>query len=250
MSKTIKNIVLVFTLICAVALVVFCVELFLINRDDAEPAVPDQGAAAPNGGPGETQNGNGPALNGGGSQQNGEENGEQISSGPPDNPGRQDNPQQPSEGEQYNLPISNVSRVDLVLFADEELFDYEEFEGFSWQFTYSGDDSAALEIAFAFIRPQDEEGYISAFLYNYLDGGESTAPVERNVGNSLIEGMFITGINAGTTYEAWIRSLSDMGEENMLLVFVVKYQNEAQKLAIYNILDSMLFALRDEVDDE
>jgi hypothetical protein len=59
--------------------------------------------------------------------------------------------------------------------------------------------------------------------------------------------MFITGTNAGETYDAWLCSLADIGVNTLALVIVVNYRNDTQMNLIYTVLDSMEIVPLDDV---
>ena len=238
MSNTVKNIVLVFTLLCAIGLVVFCVELVMINGDNGN----ESESAASNGvgdNPGGSSNGNDNSQDGSDPSQN-EQN--CTSSG---------RPAGSTAGTRQNLPMPDAA--ELILYSDEELFDYVELDGEFWILTYLGDGDAALEIGFALIQPQDGiDGLARTYLGNYSDEVEAEVEGERSIGRSSIRGIYVSGSHGGTEYEAWLRDMTDFGKESIALVFAIRYQNEAQKEALFSIIDTMEFDRTGEpaVDDE
>jgi hypothetical protein len=237
MNKTVKNIVMVFTLLCVLFLIVFCVELILVNREAAqndtgaaisasEPSQPDENEEGeePANGNGE-DNGNGGDSNG----DNGDANGGETIVIPV-----------PQDGTRFELPMLGEDQT-LIVYADESLFRYSEGEA-DWLFTYLGEGTASLEIAFDFITPPGGmERLAGVFLDGYLDGGESTVLGEQEIGESELRGHAITGEQADgdLTFEAWIHSLTGSMDVGTAVVFVMKYENEGQRAALYTIIDSM-----------
>ena len=146
MNKTVKNIVMVFTLVTAIFLIVFCVELILVNRENERDSA-DASAAA----------------SGGDSEENGE-NGEPDDQEPYDNGADTNGTENGDEGEQNGEETPDASRFELpmlleeeamtlIIYADEAIFDFEVGDRDDWFFTYTGDGQASLRISFDFISP-------------------------------------------------------------------------------------------------
>ena len=234
MNKTGKNLLLVFTLLCMIALAIFVVELVLLNRDENGESGP-----AASGGPAE-ENGNGEDPGQGASdteEPSGtgyEENGE--------TPGFTDQPSDipPPSGRRHVLALSE--NESLVIYADDDLFEFHDGE-IEWRFTYTGgepvvlgESQAILAVTLAFIDPDlGISAYAETFLVPYLDGGESTVIGEGQIRNSSLRGVFVTGEVGGETYEAWIRSLTG----RTVLLLVINYQNYEQRQALYSVLDTL-----------
>ena len=245
MSKTTKNIVLVFTLLCSVVLVLFCVELVIINSGN------ESGSTLSNGDPansGEAANGDGESPNGADSFF-GDPNGTGPGSGQLDDPGLTDGLPLDLRVTRRNHLISGGA--ELVLYADEELFDFEEIDE-NRIYTYLGEGIASFEIHLALIQPQDGlDGLASRYLRNYSDDIEATVGDERNIGRTSISGLFVSGSHDGIEYEAWLRSMSDFGQDTIALVFVIYYEDQTQRDALFNVLDTMeIVILEDAEDDE
>jgi len=227
MSKTIKKIIVVFTILCAMLLIVFSIELILINRDSesggTEPSAQgspppgsggdNDGAKAPDPGTPETANGNGDAAHSGGAQ-------------PP-----------PPLGTRHERLMPGDS--ELVFYVQDELFEHtaEEQEAIYDIFTFRDGGTAALEIRFVFM-PQGVSVYASSYLEVDFDVAESTVYGEEPISRSPLRGFLITGTKAGTTYESWIYTFSDPELVNLGISFIIYYQNEAQRSALYTILDT------------
>jgi len=149
-------------------------------------------------------------------------------------------PQNPSSmPSKYSFPLFN--ETDLVFHVDDSLFSFFEVE-INWMFYYIPDEAAMLEISYVFAAPLIIDELASGLLYNYLDDGEVFTEDNRSIANSPLSGYYAAGINGETTYEVWLYSISDLTSEGLALAIVTSYQNEDQKKAIYDILDSMEIA--------
>jgi len=238
MSKTVKNLLLGFTLVCAIALFVFCIELIVINRDASAGGTGGSSAAtsSPSPSPSPSQSGT-----------PGGEGSSPIVPGtkpPPDSGasgagnGSQDEVNDPPPsptGKRYELWLPGNEM--LIVHADEGLFDYSEGES-DWFFTYT-QGGAMLEISFVFVSAAGVEARANTFLDNYLDGGSSTVGGEGPIKRSSIRGVYVTGVKGAETYEAWLHSLARSGNSDLALVFVINYRSDEQKNALYTILDTM-----------
>ncbi|MCL2227962.1 MAG: hypothetical protein FWB97_10140 [Oscillospiraceae bacterium] len=241
MTKTVKNIVMAFTLVATIFLVVFCVELFLVNREAG-----DSGAEA-------TVSTEPPYEDG----ENGEpydENDQEPQEGePPHENGDEDEvpdpegPEYPLEATRLELPML-APELTLVVYVDESLFHVETGD-FYWAFEYEGGGEASLRISFDFITPPGIRSLAERFLYGHLDGGDSLVLGERFIGDSALRGFAVVGDHEdGRTYEAWIHSLTGDQDTGMAVVFVANFQNEEQQSAIHTILSSM--EMHSEADEE
>ena len=249
MNKTVKNIVIIFTLVSIVAVTVFSVELVLLNRDA-----------------GGSENGLEPLENAGisvidiqpslepavledpglGDDNGQHENSEQLED--PADPDETEDLPPLSPPIRHTMPME-IDERELIVYANEELFDVSAGESYLL-FTFTGSGNASLEIAFDFITPPGGMEQLSLrFLTDYLDGGESTVVGYGGIRDSELNGVLVTGEKNGTTYEAWIHSLTGSNTDGMALVFVIDYQNDTQRDALYTVLDTVEMIL-DEGDDE
>ena len=231
MSKTLKNILMGFTLLCVVVLVVFCVELILINRGNNDRSAPVISNVAPEDPAGdELQNGYDPFA---------------------DDPFNENGPFPPAPEDISNINAlipPNAQRESFLLSEIAELafyIDMDFFERFEPPhgliLTHLSDGDAKIEISFDLISPL---GGINAhavnFLYNYLDGGDTVVEGMRSVGNSQVRGVLVTGENAGDTFYAWLIDISDLeAEADLALVIVINYSTDEQRDMIYTVLDTM-----------
>ena len=237
MSKILKNIIMIFTLLCVIFVIVFCVELFLLNResdDTPEPALSNNDANDPSDDPfgeddpfpfddlfldsAEPDDMSGPGVT------------------PPINATRQ------------SFLLSQDA--ELVFYVDMELFGIEEL-GSGWYFPYLSDGNAGLEVNFTFIQPQAGIAALADnFLYNLLDGEETIIQGEQSIGRSPVRGVFVTGENNGEIYSAWLRSLSDFGSDTLALVVRINYETDAQRDIIFSILDTMYINILTETSPD
>jgi len=246
MTRTVKNIVMAFTLLCAIFLVIFVVELILVNRDTGEDY-------------------NGSAIFNGQAVTNGAENGEE-----PNGPDELGEPAAiglgdeliiiPGEGTRFEIEMLDTG-LTLVLYVDEGVFDFRPEDGEVeryWWFYYRADDSitdrVALEVAIDFITPPDGiDGLASRFLDGYLEGADSIVRGERDIRNSSLRGVEVAGEREdGRIYEAWIHRLVERSAHELAVVFVIRYDTDEQRDALYSILDT-LYMISDhepEYDEE
>ena len=234
MNKTVKNIILVFTLVCLIVLVVFVIELFVQNRGTEDSggaaAAPASGAPASTGG----SNARPPASPAG----NGPSSGE-SSSGQPEAPAK-------PAGKRYELPYSAYKT--LFIYVDEELFKHIEMDSGD-MFVYIGEDpeegagedsgegKASLEICPVPI-PDGAEACAETFLDGYLEGNESFVSGTSQIKQSALSGIFVSGVKDGETFEAWIHDTAD-GSGGKGIAFVLRYSDNEQKSALYAILDTL-----------
>ena len=232
MNKIVKNSIVAFTMLCVVVLVVFLIELLVINsekEDGGEPGpthtadspansgdVPDDGKTSP----GSHQ----PGSDGQAEDQDGQDG--------------QDEAYPEPTGTRHEIGI--YSGVKLIVYADVELFEFTEPESEEIRgvFTFKGSGDAVLEVMNAYM-PQGVSAFATSFLsVNYeVDG--STDNGEQAIGKSPLNGISVTGEKDGIAYEAWVLVFPDAEVEGTGLVIIISYQNETQRLNLYDILDSL-----------
>ena len=239
MSRLIKNVLVVFTLICVIFLVIFCIELIIVNwGSDSKGQEPQIAVISPDGKGGKTDEPDIPDVNPGGDQHS-----DDVPESPDVTGDNVDDTEQAennrvSKSKHYLIPMLDDIHI-LELFADEELFSYSEGES-QWKFTYMGGGKAELEVASDFISPPGGiDAVAKIFLDNYLNGGKTKVGGKKQIGGSTLQGVFVYGDNNGETYEAWIHGPLNGSETGTAVVFIVNYENEAQKTAIYAILDTL-----------
>lgn len=252
MNKILKNLLVVFAAICAIVLVVFCIELIILNRE------PDSGGNSPQSlseGNGEG-NGEGSGVgNGVGSGKEGGdgESGQQSGSGKASpgsanqtgggagpgsantNPNAAGEPVIPPTASRFSLLMPGG--LVLVIYVDEADFEFSEHVD-SYRFSYTSGGTAALEVLLASM-PRGLDSFAETFLDGYVGSGGSTVGGEGPIGRSAVNGVFVSGEQNGEKHEAWIHSLSYVGLSDFSIVFDIRYRNEEQRDALYAIIGTM-----------
>jgi len=221
MNKTVKNLILVFTLICAIVLVIFIIELITLNKNtgDGEPAA----AESKNMPAGIIESSANLLPSPAGNM-----------SSPKGTSDARSQSQAQETGKRYELLYSLTET--LVLYADEELFEHEEMDSGD-KFVFADDENVSLEICPAYI-PNGTEACAETFLDGYLDGNESFVSGMSNIKRSALSGVFVSGVNGGETFEAWIHNITN-GPGDTGLAFVIRYSDNEQKNALYAVLDTL-----------
>ena len=226
MSNITKNLLLALTLVCVIALIVFCIQLLIINRG-VEPITP---GASVSGGP---QSGD--------EDPDSEENGEDTPSnlngdGDAGENGyldpAQETTRQPPVGTRNEIQVTSDST--LVIYAREELFDFERGET-DWFFIYTGEGVATLEIRFTLITG-GIGAHAESFLNTYSGGDNAVFNGEEAIRGSSMLGYNVSIRYGGEMYEAWIHEL--IGQD-IALAFVINYTTDEQKDALYDMLSTI-----------
>ena len=222
MSKAVKNLLLSFTLVSIIILIIFVIELVIVNREAKDDG--NSRTSVSNNTPAET---------------------EENSAGTPllltnnaTAPAERESPSSESHqptGTQCKLQYS-ISES-LILYYDEELFEHNSELEMADEFTYKDGQSASLMILFKAI-PLGAKKTAESVLDGYLDGNVSDIGSEGPIGRSALTGEYVTGVNNGETFEAWVHTVSD----NIGRVFIVRYSDDEQKNALYAILDTLELA--------
>ena len=226
MSNIIKNLLLVLTLVCVIALVVFCIQLLIINRG-VEPV--KQGGTVSGG----QQSGDEEP----GSEDNGDEtpsdvNGEGgIGENGYSDPNRE-TLRPPPAGTRNELKVASDST--LIIYVREELFDFERGDT-DWFFVYTGEGVATLEIRFTLVTggigPHAE-----SFLNSYSGGENAVYNGAEQIRGSSMVGYNVSIQYGGEMYEAWIHEFED---RDIALVFVINYTTDQQRDALYEMLSTI-----------
>jgi len=209
MSNISKNLLLALAAVCAIAVIVFCIQLIVINRGvDPNEAGLASGSVS------------------------GEEN--------PDDEDDPENIVTPSptarplpQGIRRTLLVTPSSR--LVIYAREELFEFIE-GSLDWWFIYTAGGVATLEITYTLIGTQGIEAHALSFLNNYSGGTEAVFNGEEMIQGSGLSGYHVTARHGGEVYEAWIHNLAG---SDLALAFVINYQNDDQRDELYLVLSSL-----------
>jgi len=218
MSNLSKNLLLGLALVCAIVLIVFSIQLIVINSgvDRANPGTIS-------GGPGQGSDEN---EDGSSSDEDGSEEG---SGGVP-----VPTPRPPPQGVRHEIMVTDNSR--LIVFAREEFFDFEEGD-LNWWFVFKAGGTATLEIAFTMITSaQGAAAHAEAFLNRYSGGTEAAFSGEEVIHGSNLRGYHVSARHGGTDYEAWLHNLDD---NDIAIAFVINYENDQQKEALYEVLSSL-----------
>jgi len=130
------------------------------------------------------------------------------------------------------------------------LFVKEDFEGQQFAFSepdseevfcvldYKGNGTAGIELRYASL-PDGTRAYAGDLLDEYVGEGGTAVTGEAPVRGSSLGGTAVTGEKDGMIYEAWVCSFADAGFSNTGVVIIIYYQNDLQKNALYEILDSL-----------
>ena len=227
MSKWLKNAIVIFSAICVIVLVIFCIELFILNRDSD-----DEG----NTGPTISQ----PAVGGGEGSDGQKASPDKQPAKGDDQPGNgtNDQPTQPPPsptGKRRDLPMPGDRN--LVLYADDGKFIYSELE-LSWLFEYMGNEAVTLEVCYVHL-PLGVDARAKECLDGYVGSGKTSVGETGQIGRSDIVGQFVSGEIDGEKYEAWIYRFTEAGIDDMGVEFVLHYRVDGQREALYTIIDSM-----------
>ena len=213
MSNITKNLVLGLALVSVIVLIVFSIQLIILNvGGDAE------------------ENGASLATN--------QQGNEDADAGDPfgDNEDEHNIPPPPFpvlHGTRYEFRVSN-NQV-LVVYVDELLFNFGEGDS-EWWFEHRVDDTTALDILFMPISPQGVSADAEVFLNEFMGGFDAVSGDEGPIHGSQISGFHVTGQHEEVLYEAWVHQLP---HSELALVFVISYNSYMQRDALYGILSTM-----------
>jgi len=219
MNNLLKNSLLALTFICIVVLIVFCIQLIVINSG-VEPVSPG-GVFI-----GES------AQDGDSTDDYDDEEADYDDTQPDDN--EPFDPWRPQQiGERHEILITENSR--LIAYADENLFEFAE-DGFEWTFNYIAGGAAALEIGYVLVTIHGIEASAIEFLNEYSGSQGSMFTGEMTIPGTTLTGYHVSTHHLGRTYEAWIQNLLD---SDVSLVFILTYENATQRDALYQVLGSI-----------
>jgi len=222
MNNLSKNLLLGLTFVCVIVLIVFCIQLIVIN------------SGVDRGQPGSISGGSGQNAGEEGVDPPGSEEGSGEEGGTGSGAGGADVPRPPPQGLRRELIISDTSR--LIVYAREETFSFVEAD-LNWWFNFTGGGTASLDITFMMLTSaQGINEQAEAFLNRYSGGTEAVFTGEQAIQGSVLRGYHVSSRAGSETYEAWIHDLID---SDIAVAFVIKYDNEQQKEALYEVLSSM-----------
>ena len=220
MSNITKNLLLILTLVCVIALVVFCIQLIVINRG-VDPVTP-----------GTTVSGGTQGDEGADSDEDGE--GTANEDGLPGGDGFTDPALRPPPiGRQGQIQVTSDSA--LSLYVIDELFDFQQGD-LDWSFYYTGGGNAALDISFRLITTEGVAAHAEDFLNTYSGGNNAEFGGEELIRGSSLMGYHVSARHGTETFEAWIHMLEG---SDLALVFVITYENDQQRNALYNMLSTL-----------
>jgi len=224
MNRTGKALLLLLTFVCVIVLIIFCVELLLINRDNDDPA--DSGPTAP---AAETrpQEPDYPPPD----DDNG--NGDDDSYAPADEAPPTEIPE--PIGTQFLIPVPGPGNMALILYVYEELFEHRE-EELSDIFTYTGAGNASLEIRMIQMQYGDDI-FARDFLEESFDVPDSAVVGVRHVGTSPLEGILVMGQLDDEDFDVWIYSIP--GTADLGLAFILRFENNIQRSALELIINTL-----------
>jgi len=124
----------------------------------------------------------------------------------------------------------------LIIYSSDELFEYIEGD-IEWFFVYTGQGDAELEIAYTSVTTQQGiAAHAETFLNEFTSSTAAVYSGEEYIQGSSLMGYHVSARTGRGTYEAW---LHDLAGSDLILVFVIFYENDMQKEALYTVLSSM-----------
>ena len=213
MNNISKNLLLGFALVCAIVVIVFSIQLVIINSG---------GEAA----------GSGSSMSGGSNDNTDDQNGED---GDEDDPATTPvpTPRPPPQGFRREIPVTQNNN--LIIYYMEQLFNYED-TGFNWLFNYLGEGDAKLEISFDVISPQGVEAHMISFMNGYSGGTEAEFTGFGDIAGSELDGYHVIARHGVVVYEAWVHMIQGT---DLSLRFVINYDNGQQRDSLFTVLSSM-----------
>ena len=222
MTNITKNLLLALTLVCTIALIVFLVQLIVLNRG-VEPREPEASIAG-----GAQQEDPDSGANGDGSEDG--ENGD----GTDENDPALMTPRPPPQGARHELSVEE--NTTLIIYAKEELFEFSRDVLEDWWFTYTGAGTATLEISLKLVSPQRIAADVVSLLKNYIpDDTPSEFGGEQSIQGSPVMGFHVLARHGGRIYEAWLHDM----QSDIALVFIINYENDQQRDALYELLSTL-----------
>ena len=235
-NNILKRIILGFTILCAILLIIFTVELIRINRDTREEnngqSVSD-GSQSENGSESPEPGRESPDATGGEKPVDTPNSGLSVTGSPPSG-----NQRPPPTGTRRERPLPD--NMTLVFYAENEVFTHIEYEqeDLTDKLIFRGDGTAELHFYYVFI-PGELKTYSISFLTDNYGVIGATAGDEDYISLSPYRGVMASGEISGLYYEAWVHRFTKPGSEDLGLALILIYQNETQKNALYSVLDSM-----------
>jgi len=233
MSKTVKNLLIILTLVCIIVFAVFCIELVMLNRGGDKEDDATGGSSISTSSPTGTAS-QGSDLAGNSSPQ------PQINAAPPSGAANESPGETPIDrtGKRYEWMYSSTEM--LTFYVNDELFEHTQMDE-GEIFTYLDDENASLEVCLRGL-PLGVEACANEILSGYLDDSEAFISGSGPIRRSELTGLFGSGVNNGETFELWIHTMPDDDNDafnDLGIAFVIRYKNNDQKNALYGILDTL-----------
>ena len=212
MNKTLRILIMFFTVVCLVVLVVFCVELILQNRGVERGVI--QAPAEIEDDPDEQ---------------------------PPDYDGDEEEPLEDEIPEplldRFAIPMPGGEFI-LGMYVDMDRFGHNSGEILDWFVYMGGGATAFLEIHMVQI-PEDSENYAIEFMEGRFDvqGVPDEDYTHTRISNSGLSGMYALADYEGTRFETWILAIPNT--PNFGVAITISYRDYEQLLALEAILDTM-----------
>ena len=224
MSNLLKNILLGFTFVCLIALVVFCIQIIVLNRG-VDPITPGSIVSG-----GIQQGDEDPDATGDGSSDDGNGEGTGGEEGMLDMPVT---PRPLPQGERHSWLVTENNR--LIIYVRDDLFEFEQRDR-DWWFLYTGGGVATLEITFTLVPLIGIAQHIETLLNEYSGSTRAEFTGEELIQNSELRGFHASVNHGGEMYEIWLHNLMD---SDLSLVFLINYANDHQREALYEALSSL-----------
>ena len=232
MSNTVKKATLIFTLLCVLVVIVFSVELVLLNRgreNTGLAALEPPHASNPH-----------------------EDEPTQPNQPPPEEPpenGGEEPPEQTEPTEVLTrVELELVSDSAIIIYIDEEMFENTALD-LTWLFSHTEEESeASLEISLIYMS-HGAEAYARSVLDGYLEGGTSNFVGERDIASSNSRGFYAVGRKDTETYAAWIIALNSVEGNNLGVAIIINYSNNDHRDMLYSVLDTLEIITQYEQED-
>ena len=241
MTKLGRNLLIAFTIVCMFAVVVFTIELLVINNGN-EGGMEQNPYASGNQSPG-ASSGQGSSGNG---QPDPNSSGGQGSSIDPNSPG---DDQHEFILKTYSVPISTSAEIVMTIEEDPEnpYFNYVDMSMASEDIVgilkYRGNATASLE--FRYVQLTQGAGAFAATLLEEEFGIEDSVIIGSGpIRDSELTGFAVSGELGNVAYEAWIHSFVNIGNNDAGIAIIMSYPSgpagNTPKELINMILNSMV----------
>ena len=218
MNTTVKRLITLFTFLCMLLLIVFSVELFMLNRSEDVPVLPSVQPPVQDL----------PIFQA------------TLTDIPSVDQATPTDINSPSSGEDEPVGIryefALVSDVTLIIYVDDELFELEDLEQ-TWIFKHI-DGVTKFEISPVYL-PQGPAVYANNFLDGYLGGEPYGIRGQRPIGNSPLSGVYARGTSGDDVVSGWVSAIDTVDGDNMGMVIVTIHRDNDGETAILAALDTL-----------